>query len=52
MKMANKMPKLEGRDLDVEIARYWGGDVEEVRRRSVISMQERERRRSAIGIKH
>lgn len=51
VKMAKKMPKLEGRDLDVEIARYWGGDVEEVRRRSVASMQERERRRSSVGVR-
>ena len=38
VKMANEMPKLEGRELDVEIARYFGGDVEEVRRRSVGSV--------------
>jgi MFS family permease len=44
VKMAKNMPKLEGRDLDIEIARYWGGDVEEARR-SVTSIQERERRR-------
>ena len=32
-KMPKKMPKFEGEDLDIEIARYWGGDVEEVRTR-------------------
>ncbi|KAJ4358805.1 hypothetical protein N0V95_002727 [Ascochyta clinopodiicola] len=51
VKMANKMPKLEGRELDIEIARYWGGDVEGARRRSVTSMQERERRRSSVGVR-
>ncbi|KAF3031566.1 hypothetical protein E8E12_002147 [Didymella heteroderae] len=51
VKTANRMPKLEGRDLDIEIARYWGGDVEEARRRSVTSMQERERRRSSAGVR-
>ena len=33
VKMARAMPKLEGRDFDVEIARYWGGDIEGARRR-------------------
>lgn len=41
VKQAETMPKLEGRTLDVEIARYFGGDVEEARRRSVVSKQER-----------
>jgi len=49
VKMAKKMPKLKGRDLNIEIARYWGGDVEGARRRSITSMQERERRRSPAG---
>ncbi|KAJ8116045.1 hypothetical protein OPT61_g2450 [Boeremia exigua] len=49
VKMAKNMPKLEGRDLDLEIARYWGEDVEQMRRRSITSMQERERRRSSMG---
>ncbi|KAL6709898.1 hypothetical protein ACN47E_000683 [Coniothyrium glycines] len=46
VRQAKKMPKLEGRELDVQIARYFGGDVEEARRRSVVSAEE-ERRRSA-----
>jgi MFS family permease len=37
VKQAKEMPKLTGRELDVEIARYFGGDVEEARRRSVAS---------------
>ncbi|KAH5220019.1 hypothetical protein HBI62_141790 [Parastagonospora nodorum] len=41
VRQARTMPKLEGRALDVEITRYFGGDVEEARRRSVASMQER-----------
>jgi hypothetical protein len=32
VKMANTMPKLQGRELDVEITKYFGGDVEEARR--------------------
>lgn len=41
--IVSEMSKLEGRDLDVEIARYWNGPAGEV---------ERERRRSAIVVKH
>ncbi|RYO71857.1 Sugar transporter [Alternaria arborescens] len=37
VKQAKDMPKLTGRELDVQIARYFGGDVEEARRRSVAS---------------
>ncbi|KAL1646197.1 hypothetical protein SLS61_008008 [Didymella pomorum] len=48
VKMAKRTPKLEGRDPDIEIARYWGRDVEEARRRSVTSMEEREWRRSYV----
>lgn len=35
----------------IEVARYWGGDVEEMRRRSVTSMQERGRGRSSVGVR-
>ncbi|KAH8636821.1 LOW QUALITY PROTEIN: hypothetical protein IG631_08656 [Alternaria alternata] len=37
VKQAKDMPKLTGRELDVQIARYFGGDVEEARQRSVAS---------------
>ncbi|KNG50778.1 sugar transporter-like protein [Stemphylium lycopersici] len=37
VKQAKEMPKLVGRELDVEIARYFGGDVEDARRRSSIA---------------
>jgi hypothetical protein len=49
VKQSKKMPKLEGRELDVEIARYFGGDVEQARRRSVESANMFERRRSAVS---
>lgn len=36
VKHAKHMPKLQGRELDVEISRYFGGDVEQARRRSSV----------------
>lgn len=42
VRVAKKMPKLEGKDLDVEIARYWGGDVEAARRCRATNVQEHE----------
>lgn len=50
VKQAKKMPKLEGRALDIEIARYFGGDLEQARQRSVTSAEEVERRRSAGSV--
>ena len=37
VKHAREMPKLEGRELDAEIVRFFGGDVEQARRRSLRS---------------
>jgi hypothetical protein len=39
VKQVKKTPKLEGRTLDVEIARYFSADVEEARTKSVQSAQ-------------
>lgn len=41
VKKANHMQRLQGRALDIEIARYFGGDVEQARRRSIISERQR-----------
>lgn len=39
VKMARTMPTLEGRELDVQIARYFRGDFKEARRRGVGSVR-------------
>lgn len=36
VKRAKHMPQLKGRELDEEIVKYFGGDVEEVRRKSSV----------------
>jgi hypothetical protein len=49
VKQAKHMPKLEGTELDIEIARYFGGDVEDARRRSVVSERRMSERRASMG---
>lgn len=37
VKRAKDMPKLEDRQLEAELVKYFGGDIEEVRRRSSVA---------------
>lgn len=42
------MPKLKGRELDEEIVKYFGGDIEEVRRQSEIRAASFSRRAGSV----
>ncbi|KAI6870671.1 general substrate transporter [Hortaea werneckii] len=48
VKHAKHMPKLKGRELDEEIVKYFGGDIEEVRRQSEIRAASFSRRAGSV----